>query len=186
MANIELNKQQFLLYTGGGAGLICGIIFLVGIILICVLVPLSFAWLSYDQFGLDYSIYTHTGKSIPHQVSDVGTYPPGRHFLGLGHYFITVPRTYQTIQGTVASRTRDGLEIELSISFQYRITQDQLLTVFEKFATKYEVVIKAMAQASVRDVVSLYNAIQFFEGLIFVSNAEFLCRETNDWRTLGS
>jgi hypothetical protein len=52
----------------------------------------------------------------------------GLHFLGIGHSFIKFPRNVQTIefskeatanQPPISSRTSDGLEVILEISFQY-------------------------------------------------------------------
>jgi hypothetical protein len=52
----------------------------------------------------------------------------GLHFLGIGHSFIKFPINVQTIefskeasanQSPISSRTLDGLEVILEISFQY-------------------------------------------------------------------
>ena len=56
-------------------------------------------------------------------------YSAGRYFLGLGHHFVRFPATVKTIQfastpdsdaGMLKSRTLDGLEVELEVSFQSR------------------------------------------------------------------
>ena len=53
----------------------------------------------------------------------------GIHFLGVGHSFIKYPKTVQTIEFSqdrnangpvIQSRTQDGLEVSLEISFQYK------------------------------------------------------------------
>jgi len=49
-----------------------------------------------------------------------GSYPPGRHFTGVGYYFITIPRTYQNVETSIHARTSDGLALTLDASFQYR------------------------------------------------------------------
>lgn len=50
----------------------------------------------------------------------------GLHFLGIGHYFIKFPKTVQTIEfsnststGALYSRSSDGIELSMEISFQY-------------------------------------------------------------------
>jgi len=56
-------------------------------------------------------------------------YIGGIHFLGVGHSFIKYPKTVQTIEfseeraangASIKSRTLDGLEVILEISFQYK------------------------------------------------------------------
>ena len=46
---------------------------------------LSFSSLDYNEVGLDYSYIT---KTISPKI-----YPAGIHFLGMGHQFITFPKT---------------------------------------------------------------------------------------------
>ena len=48
----------------------------------------------------------------------------GIYFIGVGHYFLKFPRTVQTIEFSkdtknwlIKSRTNDGLEVNLEISF---------------------------------------------------------------------
>jgi len=94
----------------------CFIAFTVGTILII----LSFSILDIKEYGLDYSWIS---KSVDRIV-----YDNGLHFLGIGHKFIRFPRTLQTIEfsreryansGPIHSRTADGLEVTIEISFQY-------------------------------------------------------------------
>lgn len=60
---------------------------------------------------------------------DRKAYIGGIHFLGVGHSFIKYPKTVQTIEfsnertangPSIGSRTNDGLEVILEISFQYK------------------------------------------------------------------
>lgn len=61
---------------------------------------------------------------------DSKPYIGGIHFLGVGHSFIKYPKTVQTIEfsqdrtangPSINSRTNDGLEVILEISFQYKL-----------------------------------------------------------------
>lgn len=99
-------------------------------------------------------------------------YPPGRYFIGLAHWFILIKKTYITIDlsndpgglGIIDTRTKDGLELSVEVSFQYRLEEDKLWDVFDKFAENYHDIVVAIARGSIRDSASQYNAIQFFEG----------------------
>lgn len=85
-----------------------------------ILLFLGFSVLEATEYGLDYSWIS---KNVDKKV-----YENGLHFLGIGHSFIRFPKMVQTIefskertanQGPVQSRTADGLEVVLEISFQY-------------------------------------------------------------------
>jgi hypothetical protein len=96
--------------------IMCGLFILVGGILLI----LGFSVLEATEYGLDYS---WVSKNVDRKI-----YENGLHFLGIGHSFIRFPKMVQTIefskersanQGPIQSRTLDGLEVVLEISFQY-------------------------------------------------------------------
>lgn len=48
--------------------------------------------------------------------------PTGRHQLGVGHSFFKFPKTLQTTSiGNVACRTRDGLDLDVDVQFNWRL-----------------------------------------------------------------
>jgi len=95
---------------------ICSLFIIVGGILLI----LGFSVIEATQYRLDYS---WVSKNVDKKV-----YENGLHFLGIGHSFIRYPKMIQTIEfskersaneGPVQSRTADGLEVVIEISFQY-------------------------------------------------------------------
>lgn len=95
---------------------ICGVLIITGIVLLI----LGFSVLEATEYGLDYSWIS---KSVDKRV-----YENGLHFLGIGHSFIRYPKMVQTIEfskdpraskALIQSRTSDGLEVIVEISFQY-------------------------------------------------------------------
>lgn len=78
----------------------------------------SFKSLDINEYGLDYSSISKTIEPI--------ALTGGIHFLGLGHSFIKYPSTFITIEFSkdpkssgppIKSRTSDGLEVAVEISF---------------------------------------------------------------------
>lgn len=100
--------------------LICSTTF--GLVVLIVFLGFSIDSLSYNQVGLNYSgIF----KSVENK-----TYTPGYHFVGLGHNFIPYEVTISTVEFSknkdatlplISCRTKDGLKLDLEISFQYRV-----------------------------------------------------------------
>lgn len=130
---------------------------------ILLLFVCSWASLEYTEFGLDYSVLTRT-------VGPRG-YSAGRYFLGLGHHFVRFPATVKTIQfastpdsdaGMLKSRTSDGLEVELEVSFQYLIMPDKLYDLYMKYGSDYRPVYIRMATDILTTGATKYTANQFF------------------------
>lgn len=78
----------------------------------------AFSSLQTNEIGLDYS---GISKTI-----DSSTYGAGIHFLGIAHHFVKFPKTVMTVDFSdepgaayppIISRTSDGLEVDLGISF---------------------------------------------------------------------
>ena len=95
---------------------------------------MSFSSLEFNEYGLEYSTISKSVKKIIQRylkVKQVDPFPysGGIHFLGVGHHFVIYPKTVQTIEFStekgangfpISSRTSDGLEVTLEISFQYK------------------------------------------------------------------
>jgi regulator of protease activity HflC (stomatin/prohibitin superfamily) len=93
---------------------------------------------------------------------------------GGAHYrFIKIPRIYQSIDFTDAvnekpdgaslvARTSDGLAVSLDLSFQYRLTPEDTLSLFDKFALNYKQTIISVSRDVLRDTASTFSALEFF------------------------
>ncbi len=99
------------------------------------------------------------------------TYPSGIYILGIGHSFIKYPRTIQTVEfsnssdadrGQVVSRTSDGLEVLLEISFQYSIIKDKLYDLHMSFSEDFRRALINYSVDSITDVATKYSADEFF------------------------
>lgn len=106
----------------------------------------------------------------------------GRYFLGVGHRFLIFPKVYQTIEyspgpdttgGPVQSRTKDGVEVILSVSFQYQLKQENIYDLFTTYGINmdgledgqqepYQRVLSYVARDILTDVSTEYNAFEFF------------------------
>jgi len=125
-----------------------------------ILISVSFKSLDETELGIDYNSIS---LSLEQTFSDSGLY-----FLGLGHWFITYPRTIQTIEFTALdlsrlhTRTNDGLPITLSVSFQYRYNADQLMENYLSYKHQEVEVYEYVAVAVIANVATNYSAYDFF------------------------
>lgn len=133
------------------------------IVLIVGYIALSFASLEYNEYGLDYSdIWKEVDKNY---------YTGGIHFLGFQHSFIKFPKSVITIdftddddgdRGIIESRTSDGLEVFLEISYQYELKPAKLYDLYMEYGENYEDVMIRLAVDTINKVSNKYTAYNFF------------------------
>ena len=128
-----------------------------------LLIIFGFATLEATEFGLNYSWIS---KTISPNVKENGLY-----FIGIGHSFIKFPKTVQTIefsktktanQGPIQSRTSDGLEVTLEISFQYILNKDQIYKLYTKYGENYNYIFQNIAVHTLTEEATKYTAYNFF------------------------
>ena len=128
-----------------------------------LLIIFGFSSLEATEFGLNYSWIS---KSISPKVKENGLY-----FIGIGHSFIKFPKTVQTIEfsnqktankGPIQSRTSDGLEVTLEISFQYILNKDKIYELYSKYGKNYDYIFQNIAVHILTEEATKYTAYNFF------------------------
>jgi hypothetical protein len=106
----------------------------ISVILTCVLVPLSFHYIEYNEYAFSRDKFgkTDTSKVLTQ----------GRYFYPLTFDIIRFPSTYREIRfvGDSAQNifTKDGYQIKMSISFWYKIPPESLKNIYNKYSLNYE------------------------------------------------
>jgi regulator of protease activity HflC (stomatin/prohibitin superfamily) len=141
------------------------------VVLIIAYIALSFSSLEYNEYGLDYStIWKTVGTSV---------YSGGIHFIGFQHSFIKFPKSVQTIEFSSAddadgdiiqSRTSDGLEVNLEISFQYELQPAGLYSLYMNYSEDYQGFLINRAIDVVNKVSNTYTAYDFFLNRTDIAN----------------
>eukprot|EP00930_Biecheleria_cincta_P043158 TRINITY_DN29672_c0_g1_i1.p1 TRINITY_DN29672_c0_g1~~TRINITY_DN29672_c0_g1_i1.p1 ORF type:complete len:298 (+),score=60.72 TRINITY_DN29672_c0_g1_i1:77-970(+) len=135
------------------------------VLVLAVLLIVSFDTLEYQEYGLNYSMVLETVEKRP--------YTSGRYYLGLGNHFIKFPRMVNTVlfsddqadlkQGpALESRTRDGLNVRLEVSFQYRLLYDRVYDLYETLGKEYEPIFLRMAIEQLSIAATEHDAHFFF------------------------
>jgi regulator of protease activity HflC (stomatin/prohibitin superfamily) len=126
-----------------------------------VLLSLSFHRLDELDYGLNYNAFYNT---LEDKVYDTA----GLYSLGPSSYFITYPRTVQTIefisdqQDQLQTRTSDGLPVTLGISFQYRYDPARIRDLYLMFKNNQTEVYENTAKANIANSATNYSAYSFF------------------------
>eukprot|EP00929_Paragymnodinium_shiwhaense_P016860 TRINITY_DN125524_c0_g1_i1.p1 TRINITY_DN125524_c0_g1~~TRINITY_DN125524_c0_g1_i1.p1 ORF type:complete len:312 (-),score=69.66 TRINITY_DN125524_c0_g1_i1:68-1003(-) len=125
------------------------IVIAAGVLAFAFLLTIYSAWgiLEPWEIGLDYSMITQRIAEDP--------WGPGRHYIGVGHSFLRFNSTVTTVQfshdlensaaGPLKSRTADGLEVALELSFQYVLIPDQLYKMYSFYGPDFHNVFVKMS-----------------------------------------
>lgn len=134
-----------------------------GFIILSILLLASLDSLAYNTVGINYSSYF---KSIENS-----TYESGFHFIGLGHDFIPYELKVQTMEFSRSSsatlppivcRTKDGLKLQLEISFQYRVLKNTIYEIYTTFGDEMKSILLRVAIDSISDTSTNYSSYDFF------------------------
>lgn len=137
----------------------------VAVICLITLFLMSFDSLEYQEIGLNYSWISETVEQKP--------YTSGRYYLGIGNHFIKFPRMVTSLffiddlgEGkngpALQSRTKDGLNVRLEVSFQYRLKFDKVYDLFTILGRSYEQTFVRMAIEQLTTAATQHNAHFFF------------------------
>lgn len=142
-----------------------GSIVVVVVLALVLLLVLGFGSLEYQEYGLNYS---WVGETVEDK-----TYTSGRYYLGLGNHFIKFPKMVNTVlfsddqadkkQGpALQSRTRDGLNVRLEVSFQYRLLYEGIHDLYVTLGEDYEPIFLRMAIEQLSIAATEHDAHFFF------------------------
>mmetsp|Transcript_113149 Transcript_113149/g.365549 ORF Transcript_113149/g.365549 Transcript_113149/m.365549 type:complete len:343 (-) Transcript_113149:63-1091(-) len=138
-----------------------------------VMVAWGFASVEVSEYALNYSLVTR--KVEPR------TYSPGRYWIGPANYFIKFPSVLTTIQfsdlqyqfdlspteqgeAELRSRTRDGLDVLIEISFQYQLMPDKLYELYTVLGgyPEYHNTYVRLAIDRLTESATVFSATEFF------------------------
>lgn len=150
-----------------------GPVILITIVLTVVLYWIGWGTLEFQEVGLNYSFIMQSVENKP--------YSAGRYYIGVGNHFIKFPRMVRSInfvddlsgitQGpALMSRTRDGLNVRLEVSFQYKLRVADLYQLYSTLGPTYENIFVRMAIEQLSTASTMYSANEFFDNRTTISN----------------
>lgn len=105
----------------------------------------------------------------------------GLNWVGITNSIIRYPRIIQAIEFSdfnstrkaprLSTRTKEGLEIQISCAFQYRLIKDQLPIVYRMFESDFDSKYIRIARATILSSVSDWNSFDFWNKRAEVGNS---------------
>lgn len=89
---------------------------------------------------------------------------PGTRYYGLSTTLICYPRLLIAMNLAMQARSRDGLELDLTVDVEYRLQTQGLKQLYDKVGLDYEPLYRDLAGSSLRNTASKFNAIDFLGG----------------------
>jgi len=143
-------------------------LFLAGVIIFSV------SWDTIDptEYGFDYN-------KVTGHIDTSRLYGSGRYCIGPGHYFVKYPKIQSTVEfstrggaasSPVITRTKDGVAITLSFSFQYKFQPQVLSSVYQNFTTNYQQPMIRVARNSLLQVAGNFTSTQYWLGRLEITN----------------
>lgn len=132
--------------------------------LILVFLVASVGQVDQNQYGL---VFNWVTKKINPTVHHGGT-----HLIFPWNKFVTFPATVQTIEfsdrigkntaGSLHTRTKEGLGLQLSISFQYKLNPDDLPKLYQLTNVAYEALYMRLARDQLLEAASQYEGPSYW------------------------
>lgn len=150
------------------------------IITVMILIVPIYYFMAFESVG--FNEYALRKDTISNNIEET-VYEKGLYDLGLFGTFIKFPKTVQSIEfftpeegqlrtdsySPLDSRSLDGLLLQFQVSFQYRLTKENLYILYQTFGSNYEERFVGQARTTLRDAASVFKAIDFFNNRTEVS-----------------
>jgi regulator of protease activity HflC (stomatin/prohibitin superfamily) len=118
-----------------------------------------------SEYGL---LYDGVGVRVNSEV-----FENGRHFPGLGSFFLKYPRKFQYIEFSSSSDggsrnqaigvwSKDGQSISVEAGFYFAVRKANVLDMYYKYNQEFVPVIEDVAANAMRDVATRFTTLEFF------------------------
>lgn len=123
----------------------------------------SLSSLDYDEYGLKKNRFTNV-------VDQNTVYDTGLYWTGPMYKFVKMPKLVQNIEfsrdddtdeDVVYGKTLDGLEVDVEVSFSYRLNRTQVGLLYTQYGDTYRDEIIRRSRDIARDVCSHFNGTDF-------------------------
>lgn len=146
-----------------GFGII-GVIVAIAVLLIVILIPMSFSYLDFYEYG--FARRRTTGN-----VDTAKVYAGGRHFIGPDFEF---KKFYGAAQYVYFSHipifTKDNLEVSISVELQYFLIKEDLKLLHDSYDIYYQSIIVNNAKDALKNSVTKFDTDEFISNRSVIQN----------------
>jgi len=141
-----------------------GACFLLISVVLCIVIPISFSYLEYYEYGL-------VQRRSTGRVNIDKVYPSGRYFIGPDYKFLKYPADMNFVHieemgvfsASTGSNASIGLEFELDVDFTYKIIEEEVGLLHKELATSYENVVLSRVKDAMKNEAIFITFKEFFQ-----------------------
>ena len=135
------------------------------VLLATIITAMSFGAIEPTQYGILY-------HKLTKDIDSINVQEGGLQFVGPLTSLIKFPRTHQVIEfsdykdaneGPLATRTLEGLELSLHVSFQYQLIKDELPKLYSLAGSDYEALFTRIAADVILQQAGHYPAPDYWK-----------------------
>lgn len=142
-----------------------------GCLSICVGLVTLIVWIAVALEGVEPTEYAIIKNNINQSINDDLIYQGGLHWVGVFYSLVQFPSIHKSIEfsqdanaqyGRLKTRTKEGLDLQISFAFQYQLIQEELPQLYLKGQDYYEEIFARIARNAVLEAASDYNAPSYW------------------------
>lgn len=138
------------------------IVALIDIIVTISCVASSYHYVSYDEMAFKRAVYGSVDTSV--------IYNQGRYFMPLTYSVVRFPAVYQPIVFLLSVFSDNGLEFDVSVSFQYKLPPNSLADIYNKYSTNYESLVISVSKAAIKNTATLFGVEDYLSNRTYIEN----------------
>jgi hypothetical protein len=136
---------------------------IVGVLLVVILVPMTFSYVEYYEYGLDQ-------RKTTGSVDTSRVYAVGRHNLGPDHRFIKYQADAHhevleelSVFSAGGSNESIGLEFQIDLDFTYFLSQDEIGNLHKKFSSDHRNAILSRTKEAIKNEAIFVTFTEYFQ-----------------------
>jgi len=134
-----------------GVSLCCGsVVFLTLMIMLIT----SFHYVEHNEYAFKKSTTTN-------KVDQSTVYGNGRYLWGFDRTKVVFPKLFQQKELTLSVANQEGVSVEITVSFLYRLPKDKISDIYSAYGTDYETTLTSVSRAAVRNSAVDFEVGQF-------------------------
>lgn len=146
-----------------------GCLLITGVILMIILLPLSFAYIEYNEIAFK-------KNTISNRVDTSEVYANGRHMWGPAYDKIAFTSTYQleSFSGTELSVfSSNGLDFPIEVDVYYKLEPENLALIFDDVGTAYEERLRALIESSLKNTATKFEVDDYVTNRTNITQAMY-------------
>lgn len=133
-------------------------------LLLIILLPMSFSYLDFYEYGFARRRTTGT-------VDTDTVYQGGRHFIGPDHEFKEFYAAAQFVYfGHIPIFTTDNLQVSISVELQYFLIKEDLPLLHDTFDLRYQSIVVGNAKDALKNSVTKFDTDEFISNRSVIQN----------------